>query len=159
MTTTSPGFTDDRSKLIQVMVWCHQATGHYWSQCWLRSISTYHITRPQWVMSAWPQAQHCEQCFLHVEFRNIIWIWQLMRKTKFYQPQWIVFWCARDLQILWACRLIVNLYSRNKFQRNFHTDTNVSMCEMHLKMSPIKCWPFWACINALISIEILNTCI
>ena len=28
--------TDDESTLVQVMAWCHQATSHYLSQCWLR---------------------------------------------------------------------------------------------------------------------------
>ena len=27
--------TDDKSTLVQVMAWCHQATSHYLSQCWL----------------------------------------------------------------------------------------------------------------------------
>ena len=41
--------TDDESTLVQVMAWCHQATSHYLSQCWPRSLSPYDITRPQWV--------------------------------------------------------------------------------------------------------------
>ena len=41
--------TDDKSTLVQVMAWCHQATSHYLSQCWPRSLSSYGITRPQWV--------------------------------------------------------------------------------------------------------------
>ena len=41
--------TDDKSTLIQVMVWCRQATSHYLSQCWPRSVSPNGITRPQWV--------------------------------------------------------------------------------------------------------------
>ena len=41
--------TDDKSKLVQVMAWCRQATSHYLSQCWYRSMSPYGITRPQWV--------------------------------------------------------------------------------------------------------------
>ena len=32
-------FTDDQSTLVQVMVWCHQATSHYLSQCWPRSLT------------------------------------------------------------------------------------------------------------------------
>ena len=44
----SLGFTDDQSTLVQVMAWCHQATSHYLSQCWPRSLSPYGITRPQW---------------------------------------------------------------------------------------------------------------
>ena len=39
--------TDDKSTLGQVMAWCHQATSHYLSQCWPRSLSPYAITRPQ----------------------------------------------------------------------------------------------------------------
>ena len=42
-------FTDDQSILVQVMAWCRQATSHYLSQCWPRSLSPYGITRPQWV--------------------------------------------------------------------------------------------------------------
>ena len=44
-------FTDDKSTLVQVMAWCRQAASHYLSQCWLRSLSPYGVTRPQWVKS------------------------------------------------------------------------------------------------------------
>ena len=40
---------DDKSILVQVMAWCHQATSHYLSQCWPRSMLPYGIARPQWV--------------------------------------------------------------------------------------------------------------
>ena len=40
---------DDKSSLVQVMAWCHQATSHYLSQCWLSSLSPYGIAGPQWV--------------------------------------------------------------------------------------------------------------
>ena len=39
--------TDDKSTLGQVMAWCHQATSHYLSQCWSRSLSPYGVTRSQ----------------------------------------------------------------------------------------------------------------
>ena len=45
--------TDDKSTLVQVMAWCRQATSHYLSQCWLRSLSPYGVTRPQWVNCLW----------------------------------------------------------------------------------------------------------
>ena len=32
------------------MAWCQQATSHYLSQSWPRSLLPYDITRPQWVM-------------------------------------------------------------------------------------------------------------
>ena len=41
--------TDDKSTLVQVMAWCHQATSHYLSQWWPRSLSPNGITRPQLV--------------------------------------------------------------------------------------------------------------
>ena len=41
--------TDDKSTLVQVMAWCRQATSHYLSQCWPRSMSPNGVTRPQWV--------------------------------------------------------------------------------------------------------------
>ena len=40
---------DDESTLVLVMAWCRQATSHYLSQCWLRSMSPYGIIRPQWI--------------------------------------------------------------------------------------------------------------
>ena len=41
--------TDEKSILVQVMAWCRQATSHYPSQCWPRSMSPYGVNRPQWV--------------------------------------------------------------------------------------------------------------
>ena len=46
--------TDDKSTSVQVTAWCHQATSHYLSQCWPRSMSPNGVTRPQWVNSLWP---------------------------------------------------------------------------------------------------------
>ena len=41
--------TDDKSTFVQVMAWCRQATSHYLNQCWHSSMSSYGVTRPQWV--------------------------------------------------------------------------------------------------------------
>ena len=46
-------FTDDKSALVQVMAWCRQATSHYLSQCWPRSLTPKGVTRPQWVKPQW----------------------------------------------------------------------------------------------------------
>ena len=40
---------DDKLTLVQIMAWCLQATSYYLIQCWPRSVSTYGVTRPQWV--------------------------------------------------------------------------------------------------------------
>ena len=37
--------TNDKSTLVQVMAWCHQATSHYLNHCWPRSMSPYGVTR------------------------------------------------------------------------------------------------------------------
>ena len=52
----SLNLTDDKSTLVQVMAWCRQATNHYLSQCWPRSLSPYGVTRSQRVKAAtkWP---------------------------------------------------------------------------------------------------------
>ena len=41
--------SDDKSILVQLMAWCRQATSHYLSQCWPRSMSPNGVTRRQWV--------------------------------------------------------------------------------------------------------------
>ena len=46
--------TDDKSTLVQVIAWCRQATSHYLSQCWPKSLSPYNVTWPQWINSLAP---------------------------------------------------------------------------------------------------------
>ena len=41
--------TDEKSTLVQVRAWCHQATSHYQHQCWPSTVLPYGITSPQWV--------------------------------------------------------------------------------------------------------------
>ena len=50
--------TDDKSILVQVMAWCHQATSHYLSQRWPRSLTPYDVTRPQWLKDVF--FYHCK---------------------------------------------------------------------------------------------------
>ena len=58
----------EKSTLVQVMAWCHQAISHYLSQCWPRSLSPYGVTRPQWVnpsppgQNGHPFAGHIFKC-------------------------------------------------------------------------------------------------
>ena len=57
---------DDQSTLVQIMAWCRQATSHYLSQCWPRSLSPYGITRPQWV-NIYRLIFLIENCYILVE--------------------------------------------------------------------------------------------
>ena len=65
--------TDDKSTLVQVMVWCRQASSQYLSQCWPRSLSPYGVTRPQWVNSClnresvWPILALSQECLAGFE--------------------------------------------------------------------------------------------
>ena len=49
LTWISLYLTADKSTLVQVMTWCPEAASHYLSKCRPRSMSTYGVTRPQWV--------------------------------------------------------------------------------------------------------------
>ena len=53
-------FINEKSTLVQVMAWCHQATSRWLSQCWPRTISPYAIARPQRVK------------------RNPTWLWYIL---------------------------------------------------------------------------------
>ena len=45
--------TDDKSTLVQVMAWCHQAISHYLSQCWPRSMSPYGVSNFKVFVAIW----------------------------------------------------------------------------------------------------------
>ena len=64
----SMDLTDDESTLIQVMAWCRQATSHYLSQCWPRSLLPY-VIKPQWVK----YVHHTIQWKLHLEIIKTLW--------------------------------------------------------------------------------------
>ena len=70
---------EDKSTLVQVMAWCRQATSHYLSQCWPRSLSPYDVTRPQWVNQAedslrqWLIGWHLLLTQVHRPSRMIVW--------------------------------------------------------------------------------------
>ena len=45
----SDGLIENKSTLVQLMVWCCQATIYYLNQCWPMSVLPYGINEPQWV--------------------------------------------------------------------------------------------------------------
>ena len=73
---------DDKSTLVQVIAWCHQATSHYLRQCWPRSVSPNGITRPQWVkahVSNYIQEHFLWNCYQvndtgHLWWKNQHWL-------------------------------------------------------------------------------------
>ena len=73
---------DDKSSLVQVMAWCRQATSHYLSQCWLRSISPNGVTRPQWVK--------VERNILYYISLTLTLVWSIMKLLNIvlHMSQW-----------------------------------------------------------------------
>ena len=68
---------DDQSTLVQVIAWCCQATSHYLSQCWPRSLLPYGVTRPHWVNTLRPRenGRHfTDDIFKHIFFNENVWI-------------------------------------------------------------------------------------
>ena len=56
----------DKSVLVQVMVWCRQATSHYLSQCWPRSLSPYGTTMSYATFTLCPS-----QCPFSCQYRSL----------------------------------------------------------------------------------------
>ena len=66
----------DRSALVQVMAWCPQATSHYLSQCWPRSVSQYGVTKLQWLKEmgqSWAFWQSSWECMEGMDTIMVGW--------------------------------------------------------------------------------------
>ena len=95
--------TDDKSTLVQVMAWCRQATSHYLSQCWPRSVSPYGVTRPQWVnyMTGYKNGSPSHDCLvtcpIETEVRHVK-NFLFVRLPKFHIIQFrLCIWFRRKL--------------------------------------------------------------
>ena len=64
----------DKSTLVQVMAWCHQATSLYLSQCWPRPLSPSGVTKPQWVLNQVPGHIQGIRPWLYDQF-GLFWHW------------------------------------------------------------------------------------
>ena len=132
------------------MAWCHQATSHYLSQCWPRSLSPYGFTRPQWV--------------------NVIhYMDELFNDQKDYNPFVLTHWgrvlhiCINKLTIIGSdngllpdrCQAIIwtnaeilciGLLGTN-FSEILIEILTFSFKKMRLKVSSAKLWPFCLGLN------------
>ena len=79
---TSLDHNDDKSTLVQVMAWCHQAASHYLSQCWPRSLSPYGVIRPQWVKQALSSQVYSSPNGLLSNWISLIYASTVWYKTK-----------------------------------------------------------------------------
>ena len=121
--------TNDQSTLVQVMAWCRQATSHYLSQCWSRSLSPYDVTRPQWVN--WTNADQVTRCHMvlthwgrvtHICVGNLT----IIGSDNGLSP------CPPS-HYLNQCWNIINWTLRNKLQWNFNPNANIFIQENPLE--------------------------
>ena len=54
------------------MAWCRQATSHYLSQCWPRSLLPFEVTRPQWVKKGYMK-DICHRSLNMYNFTKAFW--------------------------------------------------------------------------------------
>ena len=90
--------TDDKSTLVQVMAWCRQATSHYLSQCWPRSLSPYGVTWPQWASIGSDNGLVLKRVAQCQPIISIIWKW--------HHTIWKCLWNGSHFVLVSMCSLI-----------------------------------------------------
>ena len=133
--------TDDKSTLVQVMVWCRQATSHHLGQCWPRSLSPYGVTRPQWVLIMkgieWFAEGllirnnfyiHLISMHLHIEI-SLSQLWN----TRVTFHKLCFFHNSNSLENFFCCSLITSLWTTtNLFRCNHYNDVIMSTMTSHI---------------------------
>ena len=129
---------DEKSTLVQVMACCCQATNHYLSQCWPRSMSPYDVTRPQgfnWVVPI-PE----NKLSLSLEFSSKILLFQVGRvggcERVFTPVRWRQVWLSC---IKWRSTFFLYFFVRPSFGRQFviRVDGCCANCVVGLAFLPI----------------------
>ena len=112
--------TDDMPTLVLVVAGCFQATSHYLSQCWPRSMSPYNDPGPEWVQKHaalhWPVGPESAICqnlsqqliimWTHEticpdKYQELIFECCLTGKTKFGNRCWS--FCQQWSWAIWRC--------------------------------------------------------
>ena len=124
---------DDKSTLVQVMAWCRQATSHYLSQCWPRSLVPYGVTKPQWVKSVKEWYKMQMQIYIFSKQFSMQRV-NPLRPGDIYKlgHHWFRLWLVTHLvpcHYLKQCWLIPNWTFGNTFQRNFNQNTTIFIQE------------------------------
>ena len=99
--------TDDKSALVKVMAWCRQATSHYLSQCWPRSMLPNGVTRPQWVnnLRSEQNGRHLAATFSNAfSWLKIILFWLKFQWSLLLSIQSTI-WLSALVQVMaWCCQ-------------------------------------------------------
>ena len=115
--------TDDKSTLVQVMAWCHQATSHYLSQYWPSSMSPYGVTRPQWVKDKTPCVVPEMAAGAKYPMRTVsAWLLQ----TCVHVPSAVLWFYAQNLMeiLLWSLKL-----QKKTYFSKFASESFENLCE------------------------------
>ena len=120
----SLNLTDDKSTLTQVMDWCHQATSHYLSQWWPRSLSPFCVTRPQWFKPT---------CWMDGDQNKMGNILQMTYQIVFctHTKQWIPDGGKSIFTVVFtnACQICANLCAQEQLSRRiWHHSAITSFC-------------------------------
>ena len=115
--------TDDASTLVQVMAWCHQATSHYLSQCWLKSLSPRGVTRPQWVKNSLFDVKNFKTLWYHHCFYEVPGFVFLIYDDCFlycaWQPLIRCFWYVKSWKSFLSSYLMENKWFSMKIKAWF----------------------------------------
>ena len=107
---------DDKSALIQVMAWCHQAPSHYLSPCWPSLLSPYDVVRQQWVKHQFSIS--------YWEFSHMRWKMAAMNDSVWHFPLSMSYnlrkcmynyWTQRNIHDKWMY-ISVDLLTGSKWQ-------------------------------------------
>ena len=154
-----PQNTYDKSTLIWVMAWCHQASSHYLSQCW-PSVATCHDDSTHWDMKK--MANILQTTFSNASSLEKIWAFQMEtylthwgRETHICVGKLTIIASDNGLlpgrrqAIIWTNAGILLIgplgTNFNEILIEIHT---ISSKKMHLKMSA-KWHPFCLGLNVL----------
>ena len=134
--------TDNKSTLVQVMVWCRQATNPYLSQCWPRFMSPYGVTRHQWVKYIRKTLVVAVQCYGHLPHMGLP-----MRLSAYL---WSIYSIQGSMEFSWP--VIVQCHNHLPI---FHIWTKLAHGPKHISLKlgdgfPLfkvlwNCVDFWLC--------------
>ena len=128
--------TDDKSTLVHVMAWCRQATSHYPSQCWPRSMSPYGVSRPWWVKCFIARTTFtCMTCRIKVTIKYSVFLLSNFHIYSLQTTRQVKIWML-DIPIWrFVNTCLCQFYQNAPFQYWPHTCTEPSLVLPWLQMS------------------------
>ena len=113
-----------QNTLVQIMVWCHQATSHYLSQCWPRSMLSYGITRPWGIEHKLPWPDTVHRIGKKIDFAHFQVVLEATRCWKFCGLEAVS--CFPVQSGLWSCQALNELINAKEID-GLLQDCNLSI--------------------------------